>query len=154
MNVYMVGYAEATENFIQVGIPWVVWTTIAGDNWWHWFLPFSLVLFTTLLGHSGYRSNWRVLIFYPFILPVFALTGKYMLTAGDHQVHHTYRRYNFGLFWKVLDQVNGTYRKPDIRAHDVHYWREWSRMKSDDSEEGRKWMGKHATEFAEVEWGF
>lgn len=86
MNVYTVGYAEMLENSLQVGVPWIVWTWIAGDNWWNWLLPLSLVVFTTLVGHSGYRMNLWIAVFHPLVIPVIALTGRFMLTPGDHQV--------------------------------------------------------------------
>lgn len=86
MNVFMVGYAEIAENAIQVGIPWLMWTYIAGANWWNWLLPLSLVVFTTLVGHSGYRMNKWLAIFHPLVLPAIWLTGRHMLTPGDHQV--------------------------------------------------------------------
>jgi len=86
MNVFAVGYAELAENFVQVGVPWVVWTMLAGGNWWYWMAPLSLVLFTTLVGHSGYRMSAWIMAFHPLVLPVVALTGRLMLTPGDHQV--------------------------------------------------------------------
>jgi sterol desaturase/sphingolipid hydroxylase (fatty acid hydroxylase superfamily) len=86
MNVYMVSYAEVPENMIQVGLPWLVWTWIAGSNWWNWLVPLSLIVFTTLAGHSGYRMNWRVALFHPLIMPFVWTTGSYMLTPGDHQM--------------------------------------------------------------------
>ena len=88
MNVFTVGYAEVIENFIQVGIPWVAWTWIAGGNWWNWLLPLSLVVYTTLLGHSGYRMDYRLAVFHPLIIPVILLTGPIMLTPADHQVQY------------------------------------------------------------------
>jgi sterol desaturase/sphingolipid hydroxylase (fatty acid hydroxylase superfamily) len=154
MNVYCVGYAEVAENFLQVGVPWVVWTWIAGSNWFNWILPLSLVLFTTLVGHSGYRMSPLIAIFHPLVLPVVALTGRHMLTPGDHQVHHTHRRYNYGLFWRGMDKQFGTYRKCEVKAYDVTFWRKWHDAQQADSEEGRKWLGRHNTEFSEVEWGF
>lgn len=86
MNVYTVGYAEMLENSLQVGVPWILWTWIAGANWWNWLLPLSLVVFTTLVGHSGYRMSLWIAIFHPLVIPAIALTGRFMLTPGDHQV--------------------------------------------------------------------
>lgn len=86
MNCYIVGYAEVSENFVQVGIPWMLWTWIAGGNWWNWLLPLSLVVFTTLVGHSGYRMSWEIAVFHPLVLPFVLLTGSSMLTPGDHQM--------------------------------------------------------------------
>ncbi|KAF3002692.1 hypothetical protein E8E13_009973 [Curvularia kusanoi] len=154
MNVYCVGYAEIAENFLQVGVPWVLWTWIAGDNWFNWILPLSLVPFTTLVGHSGYRMSRLIAIFHPLIIPVVALTGKHMLTPGDHQVHHTHRRYNYGLFWKGMDKYFGTYRKCEVRAYDIAFWKKWHEAQQSESEQGKKWLGRHNTQFSEVEWGF
>lgn len=154
MNVYCVGYAEVAENFFQVGVPWVAWTWIAGGNWFNWILPLSLVLFTTLIGHSGYRMSPLIAVFHPLVIPVVALTGKHMLTPGDHQVHHTHRRYNYGLFWRGMDKYYGTYRKCDVKAHDVTFWKKWHEKQQFDSEEGKRWLGRHNTKFTEVEWGF
>lgn len=86
MNVFAVGYAELAENFVQVDVPWVVWTMLAGGNWWYWMAPLSLVLFTTLVGHSGYRMSPWIMCFHPLMVPVVALTGRLMLSPGDHQV--------------------------------------------------------------------
>ena len=88
VNVYMVGYAEMAENFIQVGIPWILWTHIASGNWWNWLLPLSLIVFTTLVGHSGYRMNYSMAFFHPLIIPFMLVSGKFMLTPGDHQVQY------------------------------------------------------------------
>lgn len=86
MTVFTVGYAEIAENFIQVGIPWMTWTMLAGSNWWYWTVPLSVVTFTTLVGHSGYRMSPYILAFHPLMFPIVWLTGKHMLTPGDHQV--------------------------------------------------------------------
>ncbi|TLD39499.1 hypothetical protein E2P81_ATG00486 [Venturia nashicola] len=153
MNVFHTGFAEVSENFIQVGLPWLFWTAIAGSNVWNWILPLSITLFTTLLGHSGYRMNWRFMMFHPLVLPIVLISGKYMLTPGDHQVHHTYRRYNFGLFWRFMDKQGGTYKKPTMRAYDYTHWTKWAAMNAEGSEEAKKWMGRHPVEFAEVAWG-
>lgn len=78
--------------------------------------PLSITAFTTLIGHSGEfavepllppRGSWSCItgykyhmsfaMFHPLIIP-FLVPGmsKYMLTPGDHQVHHSHRRFNFG----------------------------------------------------------
>jgi hypothetical protein len=88
LNVYMVGYAEMAENFIQVGIPWIAWTYFATTNWWIWLLPLSLIVFTTLIGHSGYKMDKSMAIFHPLIIPFIILSGRHMLTPGDHQVQY------------------------------------------------------------------
>jgi hypothetical protein len=85
MNVFIVAYAEISENFIQVGVPWVCWTWFAGGNVWTWLLPFTLTLFTTLVGHAGYKSSPYIAYFHPFVVPLVFLLGRQMLTAGDHQ---------------------------------------------------------------------
>ncbi|KAK0261257.1 hypothetical protein LTR35_017899 [Friedmanniomyces endolithicus] len=86
MNCYIVGYAEISENFVQVGVPWILWTWIAGANWWNWLLPLSLIVFTTLVGHSGYKMSWEIAVFHPLVLPFVLMTGSSMLTPGDHQM--------------------------------------------------------------------
>ena len=88
MTVFAVGHAEFSENFIQVGLPWLAWTAIAGHNWWYWTMPLSFVLYTTLLGHSGYRSNYYLLFFHPLALPVVLLTHRWLLNTGDHQAQY------------------------------------------------------------------
>ena len=67
---------------------------------------------------------------------------------------HSHRRYNFGLFWRVMDRMGGTYRKCEVRAHDVSFWKAWAENKESSSEQAKKWMGKHQVSFHEVEWGF
>lgn len=156
MHVYIVGHAEIIENFLQVGIPWLTWTAIAGHNWWYWLVPLSFVLFSTLIGHSGYRSNGWLLIFHPLALPIAAASGSMMLTVGDHQMHHSHRRVNFGLFWRFWDKNQGTYRKCEARAHDYAYWQKWSqneKTKEHDAQ-AKTWLGKNQVEFHEIEWGF
>ncbi|QIW98658.1 hypothetical protein AMS68_004176 [Peltaster fructicola] len=154
MNCYIVGYAEIFENFVQVGMPWMAWTYVAGDNWWNWLLPLSLIVFTTLVGHSGYRMSPYVAIFHPMILPFALVAGKQMLTPGDHQMHHSHRRCNFGLFWKTMDVWYGTYRKCEHKAYDVDHWTAWAQKSGENSEEAKKWMTRHAVTFDEVTWGF
>ncbi|EMC92341.1 hypothetical protein BAUCODRAFT_160056 [Baudoinia panamericana UAMH 10762] len=154
MNCYIVGYAEILENMVQVGVPWLVWTYIAGGNWWNWLLPLSLIVFTTLVGHSGYRMSTIVAAFHPLVIPFTLISGKYMLTPGDHQVHHSHRRYNFGLFWRFMDQWHGTYRRCNVKAYDVVFWTEWARQKEENAEQAKKWLNKHNVEFEEVAWGF
>lgn len=154
MNCYMVGYAEISENFVQVGIPWMAWTWFAGTNWWSWLLPLSLIVFTTLVGHSGYRMSWKIAMFHPLILPFVILGGSHMLTPGDHQMHHSHRRCNYGLFWRMMDRWHGTYRRCEVKAHDVDFWSAWSRNKADNSDEADKWLRAGSHSFEAVEWGF
>lgn len=90
MNCYIVGYAEILENIVQVGVPWIAWTYLASDNWWNWLLPLSLIVFTTLVGHSGYRMSLPIAIFHPLILPFVLVAGTHMLTPGDHQMQYVY----------------------------------------------------------------
>lgn len=106
-------------------------------------VPFSLLLSVTYLGHSGYRSAspWFTL-FNPLFLPIMLLVGKQALSPADHQVHHTYRRYNFGLFLRVMDKWHKTYKKSDKIAYDVHYWKEWVQVKENrESVAINKWEG-------------
>lgn len=122
MNGFAVGYAEAIENFLQVGIPWVAWTWFAAPNVWNWLLPFSLTLFTTIVGHSCYQMHYSIAIFHPLIIPLQILVGKHMLSPGDHQVHHSHRRFNFALFFRYSDRLHGTYRRCEVKAKDMKYW--------------------------------
>jgi sterol desaturase/sphingolipid hydroxylase (fatty acid hydroxylase superfamily) len=156
MHVYIVGHAEIIENFLQVGVPWLTWTAIAGHNLWYWLVPFSFVLFSTLIGHSGYRSNAWLLVFHPLALPSAAASGSLMLTVADHQMHHSHRRVNFGLFWRFWDKHMGTYRKCETRAHDFAFWKKWaeSEKTKEHDAQARTWLGKNQVEFHEVEWGF
>lgn len=163
MHVYIVGHAEIIENFLQVGIPWLIWTKIAGHNWFYWLAPFSFVLFSTLVGHSGYRSHYWLLFFHPLAAPIAAVSGTAMLTIGDHQMHHSHRRVNFGLFWRTWDKSMGTYRKCETRAHDYAFWQKWAQIVSTENddqstieakEQAQRWLGKHQVSFHEVEWGF
>jgi sterol desaturase/sphingolipid hydroxylase (fatty acid hydroxylase superfamily) len=119
-------------------------------------LPLSFVLFTTLVGHSGYRSAYWLMIFHPFALPVALFSGKWLLNTGDHQMHHSRRRVNFGLFWNFWDKYSNTYMKCDIRAHNVDFWEKWAknRENGENSAQAKKWLGRHNVSFAEVEWGF
>ncbi|KFX95264.1 hypothetical protein O988_05877 [Pseudogymnoascus sp. VKM F-3808] len=151
MNVFAVTYAEISENFIQVGLPWVCWTWFAGSNVWNWLLPFTLTGYTTLVGHGGYKSSPYIACFYPLIVPLAFVLGKHMLTAGNHQTHHSHRRYNYALFFRGWDQLYGTFRKTEIIPHDVDYWKTWLQDKSN-SEQGIRWMGKGSGAF--IEWGF
>lgn len=130
MNGFAVGYAEAMENFLQVGVPWITWTWIAAPNIWNWLLPLSLTLFTTIVGHSCYQMHYSIAAFHPLIVPIQLLIGQHMLSPGDHQVHHSHRRFNYGLFFRYCDKYHGTYRKCDVRAKDVHYWSQ--RFKQED----------------------
>jgi len=84
MNIFAVGYAEVAVSFVQVGAPWRIRTTLAGSNWWYWTVPLPLAVFTTLVGHSGYRMSRYT--FHLLIFPVVALTWKHMLTPGDRCV--------------------------------------------------------------------
>lgn len=88
MNVFAVTYAEISENFIQVGLPWVFWTCFAGGNMWHWLLPFTLTGYTTLVGHGGYKSSPYIAYFHPLIVPLVLALGKHMLTASNHQTQY------------------------------------------------------------------
>jgi len=126
MHVYIVGHAEIIENFLQVGLPWLAWTRIAGHNWLYWLAPLSFVLFSTLIGHSGYRSNPWLMLFHPFAAPIAIVSGPMMLTVGDHQMHHSHRRVNFGLFWRAWDKYMGSYAKCTTRAHDYEFWCKWA----------------------------
>lgn len=161
MHVYVVGHAELVENFIQVGVPFLLWTYIAGANWWYWLGPLSFVIFSTLVGHSGYRSHPILLVFHPLAAPIALASGGMLLTIGDHQMHHSHRRVNFGLFWRFWDKNFGSYRKCETRAHNHEFWLKWAETtrsaKSDDvqaSVQAKKWLGKNQVEFHEVEWGF
>lgn len=122
MNGFAVGYAEVIENFLQVGVPWLAWTWFSAPNVWNWLLPLSLTLFTTIVGHSCYQMHYAIAIFHPLIVPLQLLVGKHMLTPGDHQVHHSHRRFNYGLFFRYCDRLHGTYRRCDARARDIRYW--------------------------------
>ena len=88
------------------------------------------MLGSSYVGHSGYRSAspWFTL-FNPLFLPVRLLFGKHALSPADHQVHHAYRRYNFGLFLRLLDKWHKTYKKSDKVAYDIHYWEKWVQVK-------------------------
>lgn len=88
MNVFAVTYAEISENFIQVGLPWVCWTWFAGGNVWNWLLPFTLTGYTTLVGHGGYKSSPYIAYFHPLIVPLVLVLGKHMLTASNHQTQY------------------------------------------------------------------
>ncbi|OBT75534.1 hypothetical protein VF21_05888 [Pseudogymnoascus sp. 05NY08] len=141
MNAYAIGYADFGDDLLTIGVPWAIWTLIAGSNWWNWMLPFSFMLSATYIGHSGYRSAspWFTL-FNPLFLPIMLMVGKQALSPADHQVHHTYRRYNFGLFLRLLDKWHKTYKKSDKIAYDVHYWKKWVRVKENrDSLANNKW---------------
>ncbi|KAL1411847.1 hypothetical protein Q8F55_002819 [Vanrija albida] len=163
MHVYIVGHAEVVENFIQVGLPFILWTYIAGHNWWYWLLPLSFVIFSTLIGHSGYRSHYSLMFFHPLAAPVALASGSAMLTVGDHQMHHSHRRVNFGLFWRSWDKYMGSYRKCETRAYNFEFWQEWAAaskksthpdVAKEQQDQAKKWLGRHQVEFHEVEWGF
>lgn len=53
-----------------------------------------------------------------------------------------------------MDKLHRTYKKPYIMAYDVHYWAKWAEMKEENSEQSKKWMSRHETEFTEVGWDF
>jgi len=155
MNVFTNGYAEAVENFIQVGLPWLFWTVFVDHVWKHQIillvLPLSVTLFTTLIGHSGYKNHRIFAIFHPAIAPLLLMIGaKHMLTPGDHQVHHGLQRYNFALFFRTWDKYYGTYRKCQVEPHDVHYWNK--HMK--DYLVQKSTNEKVAIDFVETTWGF
>jgi sterol desaturase/sphingolipid hydroxylase (fatty acid hydroxylase superfamily) len=136
MNGFAVGYAEIVENFLQVGVPWLAWTWFAAPNIWNWLLPLSLTLFTTIVGHSCYQMHPSIAVFHPLIVPLQLTVGKYMLTPGDHQVHHSHRRFNYGLFFRYCDQYHGTYRKCGVKAKNVEYWSKRFRA------EGKKYVAR------------
>jgi hypothetical protein len=50
-----------------------------------------------------------------------------------------------------MDKMHRTNRKPDIMAYDVYHQTKWAEMKEENSEQAKKWMGRHQTEFTEVE---
>lgn len=53
-----------------------------------------------------------------------------------------------------MDIWHGTYRKCEHKAQDVEYWTKWANMKEENSEDAKKWLGRHAVGFEEVSWGF
>lgn len=71
-------------------------------------------------------------------------------------MHHTHRRYNFGLFWRFWDRTCGTYRKCEARAHNYDYWKKWAEATAAQGydKEAKKWLGENQTDFIELEWGF
>jgi sterol desaturase/sphingolipid hydroxylase (fatty acid hydroxylase superfamily) len=84
-----------------------------------WLAPLYLITYTTPVGHSGYRMSPLLIAFHPLVVPVVLVSGRWMLTPGDHHVHHSHRRYNFELSWRRMDRLGRTYRRPGVRAHDV-----------------------------------
>jgi len=54
-----------------------------------WLAPLSLITCTTLVGHSGYRMSPLLMAFHPLVVPVVLVSGRWMLTPGDRQVHHS-----------------------------------------------------------------
>ncbi|XDD50564.1 sterol desaturase family protein [Leptospira sp. WS92.C1] len=67
---------------------------------------FALLIFMTfqiirnVLGHSGYE-----------MFPSWLLTNrilKYINTNTNHDMHHQYFRYNFGLYFTIWDEIFGT----------------------------------------------
>ncbi|EIM79318.1 uncharacterized protein STEHIDRAFT_173181 [Stereum hirsutum FP-91666 SS1] len=155
MNVFVVGYAEMMENFIMVGWPWLFWTVVihhyGNQNLAILAPPLSITAFTTLIGHSGYKYHVSFAMFHPLIIP-FLVPGmsKYMLTPGDHQVHHSHRRFNFGLFFRMWDYNYGSYKKCEVWARDVHYWRKFV-AENPDYKTNKAKVGFN---LAETEWGF
>lgn len=53
-----------------------------------------------------------------------------------------------------MDRLGGTYRRCEVRAHDVHFWRKWMENKAANTEQAKKWLGKNQVDFHEIEWGF
>lgn len=53
-----------------------------------------------------------------------------------------------------MDRWYGTYRKGDVKAYDVDFWKQWMDNTKENSEQSKKWLGRHAVAFTEVEWGF
>jgi hypothetical protein len=76
----------------------------------------------THIGHSDYRSvsPWFTL-FHPLFLPITLIVEGQELSPTVCQVHHTYMRYNFGVFLRLLDKWHNTYKKSDKKEYDVHY---------------------------------
>lgn len=103
-----------------------------------WLAPLSLITYITLVGHSGYLMSPLLMAFHPLVVPVVLVSGRRVLTPGDHQVHHSHRRYNFGLFWRGMDRWGGKHRRPVVRAHDVGFLAEWMRNKGGNGEQAKK----------------
>ncbi len=76
------------------------------------------------------------------------------LQFTDTVSSHSHRRCNFGLFWRLMDKWHGTYRRCEVRAHDIGFWRAWSQNKASNGDEARKWLRMDAVHFEQVEWGF
>ena len=151
---------------------------------WLLIAPFSLAVFTTLLGHSGghidpfsvlleshpigYRSHPSFVVFNPLIIPLLYTLGNQILTPGDHQVHHSHRRYNFGyadnnlnqnavndvfqtrLFFRFWDKYYGTYRRCEVRAKGVDHWVTTCKNMNEDDVKGKVGLDR----LVETQWGF
>ena len=108
-------------------------------------------------------------MFDPLIIPLVLIFGHKMLTPGDHQVHHSHRRFNFGyvpilrpmhishplkseplplrLFFRFWDKYYDTYRRCDVQAQDSEYWTQ--RCKEIMSDEGKVTV----SQMVETQWG-
>lgn len=68
----------------------------------------------TYMAFGSIYANWLTLIHSEFPLPwdkAFRLFG--LGTAGDHNVHHKFFKYNFGHLFMWFDQICGTYQHPE-----------------------------------------
>ncbi|KZO91401.1 hypothetical protein CALVIDRAFT_602315 [Calocera viscosa TUFC12733] len=122
MNVFTTAYAEAMENAYQTGIPWTIYTAVSCHNFWLLFVPLSLNLTTTILGHSGFQAHPVFGYLNPALYVAQKLFGRHMLTPSDHAAHHSQRRCNFGLFFRWQDKLHGTYVKAHIPCYTVEHW--------------------------------
>jgi hypothetical protein len=41
-----------------------------------WLAPLSLITFTMLVGHSGYRMSPLLIAFHPLVVPVVLVSGR------------------------------------------------------------------------------
>jgi len=61
-------------------------------------------------------------VLHPLAFPITFVAGTWMLTPGDHQVHHAYRSYNFALFFSWWDRHFKTFRKYDVQPK---FYKDW-----------------------------
>jgi hypothetical protein len=97
----------------------------------------------THIGHSGYRSvsPWFTL-FHPLFLPIMLIVEGQALSPTDRQVHHTYLRYNFRVFLRLLGKWHNTYKKSGKIEYDVHYWKALLQVKQNrESHANNNWVG-------------
>ncbi|KAF8526924.1 hypothetical protein BU17DRAFT_61899 [Hysterangium stoloniferum] len=158
MNLFTTAYAEAFENFYQTGTPWAMWTALSYHNFWLLNLPLYLNLTTTILGHSGFKSHPCFVQLNPLLYVVTKIFGVHLLTPSDHQVHHSQRRFNFGLYFRWQDKWHGTYQRAKTPSYKIDYW--MKALKSGEYQAHGKAAaidGKHQKvqlQFEETSWGF